>query len=401
MIKRDYYLNQLIKLKDQKVIKVITGIRRSGKSTLLALFRDELKNMGIKSAQIQSFNFEEESNVELRDWRALHQRIAQKLVPDAMNYISLDEIQKVEHFEEAVDSLFVKENVDLYITGSNAFLLSGELATYLTGRYISIHMLPFSFAEYREANSAEMDENKLFMDYLNSSSFPEAVNLSNVDAKLAHNYLKDLYDTIINKDIATRFEIRNQPEFLRVAKYLFANIGNPTSARTVANVLNGTNGNMAHNTVVRYMDYLSQSYLLYPVSRYDVKGKKLLTTNDKYYAVDLGLRQMLLYSSLESDLGHKLENIVYLELLKRNEGEIMVGKADESEVDFIVQKPGGERVYYQVAYHITSEEILQREIRPFVKIRDNYPKILLTLDMINEEYSGIQKVNLVKWLLGK
>ena len=158
---------------------------------------------------------------------------------------------------------------------------------------------------------------------------------------------------------------------------------------------------MAHNTVVRYIDYLSQSYLLYPVSRYDVKGKKLLTTNDKYYAVDLGLRQMLLNSSLESDLGHKLENIVYLELLKRNEGEIMVGKADESEVDFIVQKPGGERVYYQVAYHITSEEILQREIRPFVKIRDNYPKILLTLDMVNEEYSGIQKVNLVKWLLGK
>ncbi|MBR2543916.1 ATP-binding protein [Candidatus Saccharibacteria bacterium] len=401
MIKRDYYLNQLTKLKDQKVIKVITGVRRSGKSTLLQLFRDELKTQGVKRAQIQSFNFEEESNVELRNWRALHRQIEQKLVPDAMNYIFLDEIQKVEHFEEAVDSLFVKENVDLYITGSNAFLLSGELATYLTGRYISIHVLPFSFAEYREAFAEEIDETKLFTDYLSSSSFPEAVNLSKTDTRLAQNYLTDLYDTIVNKDIATRFEIRNHDEFARVTKYLFSNIGNPTSARTVANALAGNNGTLVHNTVVRYLDYLSQSYLLYPVSRYDIKGKKLLTTNDKYYVVDLGLRQLLLGSSLESDLGHKLENVVYLELLKRNVGEIMVGKADETEVDFIVQKPGGERVYYQVAYHIPSQDVLERELRPFTKIRDNYPKIILTLDLVNEEYSGIQKINLIRWLLEK
>ena len=399
MIKRDYYLNQLTKLKDQKVIKVITGVRRSGKSTLLQLFRDELKTQGVKRAQIQSFNFEEESNVELRNWRALHRQIEQKLVPDAMNYIFLDEIQKVEHFEEAVDSLFVKENVDLYITGSNAFLLSGELATYLTGRYISIHVLPFSFAEYREAFAEEIDETKLFTDYLSSSSFPEAVNLSKTDTRLTQNYLADLYDTIVNKDIATRYEIRSHDEFARVTKYLFSNIGNPTSARTVANALAGNNGTLVHNTVVRYLDYLSQSYLLYPVSRYDIKGKKLLTTNDKYYVVDLGLRQLLLGSSLESDLGHKLENVVYLELLKRNVGEIMVGKADETEVDFIVQKPGGERVYYQVAYHIPSQDVLERELRPFTKIRDNYPKIILTLDLVNEEYSGIQKINLIRWLL--
>lgn len=401
MIKRDYYLNQLTKLKDQKVIKVITGVRRSGKSTLLQLFRDELKAQGVKRAQIQSFNFEEESNVELRNWRALHRQIEQKLVPDAMNYIFLDEIQKVEHFEEAVDSLFVKENVDLYITGSNAFLLSGELATYLTGRYISIHVLPFSFAEYREAFAEEIDETKLFTDYLSSSSFPETVNLSKTDTRLAQNYLADLYDTIVNKDIATRYEIRSHDKFARVTKYLFSNIGNPTSARTVANALAGNNGTLVHNTVVRYLDYLSQSYLLYPVSRYDIKGKKLLTTNDKYYVVDLGLRQLFLGSSLESDLGHKLENVVYLELLKRNMGEIMVGKADETEVDFIVQKPGGERVYYQVAYHIPSQDVLERELRPFTKIRDNYPKIILTLDLVNEEYSGIQKINLIRWLLEK
>lgn len=399
MIKRDYYLNQLKKLKDQKIIKVVTGVRRSGKSTLLQLFRDELKAQGVKRAQIQSFNFEEESNFELRDWRALHRQIEQKLVPDAMNYIFLDEIQKVEHFEEAVDSLFVKENVDLYITGSNAFLLSGELATYLTGRYISIHVLPFSFAEYREAFADEIDETKLFLDYLNSSAFPEAVNLSKTDARLAQNYLSDLYDTIVNKDIVTRYEIRNRDEFARVAKYLFSNIGNPTSARAVANTLAGNRGGLVHNTVVRYLDYLVQSYLLYPVSRYDIKGKKLLTTNDKYYVVDLGLRRLLSGSSPESDIGHKLENIVYLELLKRNEGEIMVGKADEAEVDFIVQKPDGNRVYYQVTYHISSQDVLERELRPFAKIRDNYPKIILSLDLVDEEYSGIRKINLIRWLL--
>lgn len=400
MIKRDYYLNQLKLLQDQKLIKVITGIRRSGKSTLLQLFRDELSSQGVKKAQIQALNFEEEQNVKLRDWQELHREIEQKLVPDKMNYIFLDEIQKVEHFEEAVGSLFVKENVDIYITGSNAFLLSGELATYLTGRYISIHMLPLSFVEYREAFPQEDNEYRLFTKYLNSSSFPEAVTLSQVDEKLGQNYLTDLYDTIINKDIVTRYDIRNRIEFENVTKYLFSNIGNPTSARNIANAI-GSSAQTSHPTVARYLDHLVQSYLLYPVSRYDIKGKKLLTTNDKYYAVDLGLRQMLLGASLDSDIGHKLENIVYLELLKRNEGQIMIGKADAKEVDFMVQKPSGERVYYQVAYHITDEEVLHRELDPFVKIRDNYPKILLTLDMLNEEYSGIKKLNLIDWLLEK
>lgn len=400
MIKRDYYLNQLKLLKDQKVIKVITGIRRSGKSTLLQLFRDELKTQGIKKAQIQAFNFEEEQNVDLRDWRKLHQHIESKLVPDQMNYIFLDEVQKVEHFEETVDSLFVKENIDLYITGSNAFLLSGELATLLTGRYISIHMLPFSFAEYREAFPNDDNGIRLFTQYLNSSSFPEVVSLSQIDPKLAENYLSDLYDTIVNKDIATRYEIRNKTEFEKTAKFILSNIGSPTSARNIANTLSD-NGQLTHNTIIRYLNYLTQSYLIYPVSRYDIKGKKILTTNDKYYTVDLGLRQLLLASSTTSDIGHKLENVVYLELLKRNEGQILVGKTDENEVDFIVQKPGGERMYYQVAYHTDTPETLHRELAPFVKIKDNYPKILLTLDLVPEEYSGIRKYNLIDWLLEK
>lgn len=400
MIKRDYYLNQLKLLKDQKVIKVITGIRRCGKSTLLQLFREDLKSQGIKKSQIQSYNFEEEENLELRDWQKLHTKITEKLLPDQMNYIFLDEIQKVEHFEEAVNSLFVKENVDIYITGSNAFLLSGELATYLTGRYITIHLLPFSFAEYKESFPEEENEYRLFTQYLSSSSFPEAVTLSKVDSKLSQNYLRDLYDTIINNDIATRHEIRNLAELERVFRFILSNIGSPTSARNVANIL-GANSQITHQTVLKYLKYMAESYLIYPVKRYDVKGKKLLTTSDKYYTVDLGLRQLLIPTTQESDVGHKLENVVYLELCKRNEGEIVIGKTSDSEVDFVVQKPNGERVYYQVAYHIANEEILHRELSPFIKIRDNYPKILLTLDLVSEEYSGIKKLNLIDWLLEK
>lgn len=400
MIKRDYYLNQLRLLRDQKVIKVITGIRRCGKSTLLQLFREELKNQGIKQSQIQSFNFEEEKNVKLRDWRALHHAIEEKMLKNQMNYIFLDEIQKVEHFEETINSLFTKENIDIYITGSNAFLLSGELATYLTGRYITIHMLPFSFGEYREFFSEEENEYRLFTKYLNSSSFPETIALSRVDNKLSQNYLRDLYDTIVNKDISMRYDIRNHNEFERVFKFILSNIGSPTSARNIANAL-ASSSRITHQTVINYLEYMSESYLVYPVSRYDVKGKKLLTTKDKYYTVDLGLRQLLLPTTLESDIGHRLENIVYLELLKRNEGEIMIGKAGDSEIDFIVQKPSGDRVYYQVAYHATDKETLHRELLPLTRIQDNYPKILLTLDLVAEDYSGIRKLNLVDWLLEK
>ena len=400
MIKRDYYLNQLRLLKDQKVIKVITGIRRCGKSTLLQLFREDLNKQGIKKAQIQSYNFEEEQNVDLRNWQKLHAKIEEKLIPDQMNYIFLDEIQQVEHFEEVVNSLFTKENVDLYITGSNAFLLSGELATYLTGRYITVHMLPFSFAEYRESFPEEDNEYRLFTQYLNSSSFPETVALSKIDLKLSQNYLKDLYDTIVNKDIATRYDIRNRAEFERIFKFILSSIGSPTSARNIANVLQN-NAQITHQTVIRYLEYMAESYLIYPVSRYDIKGKKLLTTNDKYYIVDLGLRQLLLPTDMESDMGHRLENVVFLELLKRNEGEITIGKAGDTEVDFVVQKPSGEKTYYQVAYHVADENTLHRELAPFTKINDNYPKILLTLDLVSEEYSGIKKLNLVDWLLEK
>ncbi|MDR0980000.1 MAG: ATP-binding protein [Candidatus Nomurabacteria bacterium] len=397
---RHEYLEQLKMLQDQKVIKVITGIRRSGKSTLLELFRDYLKAQGVKNKQIQSFNFEEEKNASLLGWRSLHQRIESNLVPTEMNYIFLDEIQKVAKFEEAVDSLFVKENVDIYITGSNAFLLSGELATLLTGRHISIHLLPFSFKEFTQMFPDEQNEDRLFEKYLTSSSFPEAISLSKINEQLSNNYLKNIYDDIVKKDIAERYEIRNENDFERVAKFVFDNIGSQLSARNISNSLKLKNDSIFHGTVINYLQYLAKSYLIYPVSRYDIKGKRLLTTNDKYYVADLGLRNILLGSSPKSDIGHRLENVVFLELLRRNEGEIFVGKNEDQEVDFIVQKPGGERIYYQVAYQVNDRpETLARELAPFQKIRDNYPKILITTDLVPEEFNGVKKVNAVDWLL--
>lgn len=402
MIIRQEYLNQLRLLKDQKVIKVITGIRRSGKSTLLELFRDDLKKQNIAKEQIQFFNFEEEKNVDLRDWRKLHQTIEEKLVQNKMNYIFLDEIQKVDHFEELVNSLFVKKNVDLYITGSNAFLLSSELATLLTGRYISIHLLPFSFKEYTEMYPDETNYDRLFEKYLNSSSFPEVVRLSKVNEELANNYLKDLYNTIVNKDIAKRYNIRNEIDFERTIKFVFDSIGSPLSARNIANALKNESINVFHGTIINYLQYLTKSYMIYPVNRYDIKGKKILITNDKYYVVDLGLRNLLLSDSPKSDIGHRLENVVYLELLRLNKGKIFVGKNEDSEVDFILQMSNGKRVYYQVAYQVNDRpETLKRELAPFFKIKDNYPKILLTMDLVPEEFEGIKKINIVNWLLDK
>lgn len=402
MIIRQEYLNQLRLLKDQKVIKVITGIRRSGKSTLLELFRDDLKKQNIAKEQIQFFNFEEEKNVDLRDWRKLHQTIEEKLVQNKMNYIFLDEIQKVDHFEELVNSLFVKKNVDLYITGSNAFLLSSELATLLTGRYISIHLLPFSFKEYTEMYPDETNYDRLFEKYLNSSSFPEVVRLSKVNEELANNYLKDLYNTIVNKDIAKRYNIRNEIDFERTIKFVFDSTGSPLSARNIANTLKNESINVFHGTIINYLQYLTKSYMIYPVNRYDIKKKKILSTNKKYYVTDLGLRNLLLSDSPKLDIGHCLENVVYLELLRLNKGKIFVGKNEDSEVDFILQMSNGKRVYYQVAYQVNDRpETLKRELAPFFKIKDNYPKILLTMDLVPEEFEGIKKINIVNWLLDK
>jgi predicted AAA+ superfamily ATPase len=401
MVIRENYLRQLRQLRDQKLIKVITGLRRTGKSTLFEQFRGELRSSGVKQKQIQSYNFEEIKNESLLDYKTLHDTIESKLVPDANNYIFLDEIQMVENFERTVDSLFVKENVDLYITGSNAYLLSGELATLLTGRFVSIHVLPFSFAEYRAAFPDEPNETKLFDQFISSSALPEAVNLFQTSPDFVNNYIADLFQTIMEKDIYPRHEIRNKANFTRVVKFMMNNIGKPVSSTNIAAALNRDQDiKINHNTIDRWLGYLADCFLLYPVSRYDIGGKKLLTSNDKYYAVDSGLRSMILSESLGADIGRKLENIVYLELLRRG-GQVWVGKNKDKEVDFVVQKSSGDREYYQVAYHIGDHHgTLERELSPLKRLSDNYPKYIISADFANSEFGGIQKINVVDWLLG-
>jgi predicted AAA+ superfamily ATPase len=402
MIIRDEYLQQLRLLKDKNLIKVITGIRRCGKSTLLELFRQELIKSKISKTQIQFFNFEEEENYDLRDWRAIHKKIESNLVVRKMNYIFLDEVQKIEHFEELVDSLFVKKNIDLYITGSNAFLLSGELATLLTGRYITIHLLPFSFKEYIKLfpNASHSD---LFNKYINSSSLPEAINLSSISTQLSFNYLSDVYETIVKKDIYTRHEIRNKANFERVLKFVLDSVGSFISSRNIAKNLDFSTKKretyINHQTVSSYLDYLSEVYLLYKINRYDIRGKKILKTQDKYYVVDLGFRNLLLGDKSNTDLGHKLENIVFLELKRRPNLNVFVGKYAETEVDFVVENAGGRKVYYKVAWSTVEQQVLDRELSPLQKISDNHPKFLITTDPENVTYEGIQKINIVDWLL--
>lgn len=377
-------------------------MRRVGKSTLLEQFRDELLYSGVLNKQIQFINFEEAKNLKITNWKNLNDTIESKLVNNKMNYIFLDEVQKVDNFEQMVDSLFVKKNTDIYITGSNAFLLSGELATLLTGRYISINVLPLSFLEYTKL-FPKIAKADLFGQYLNSSSLPEAAQLSIDIPELVNKYLLDVYDTVVLKDIKKRNEIRDMANFEKIFKFVLSSVGSFISSRSITDTLNSQLKNnettISHHTVDTYLSYLIETYLLYQVDRYDIKGKKILKTQDKYYTVDLGLRSTLTSGRVDSDLGHKLENLVYLELRRRNVGDIWVGKQDNNEIDFVVQNPVGERSYYQVAYSTQEPETLERELKPFTKIRDNYPKFLITLDLGNIIIDGIQKINIIDWLL--
>ncbi len=400
MIRREEYLNWLKSLQDKQLIKVITGVRRAGKSTLLELFRDELLSQKVKKSQIQFYNFEEEKNTDLRDWRKLHQYIEEKLIPTEMNYVFLDEVQKVEHFEEMAASLATKPNVDLYITGSNAFLLSGELATYLTGRYISLHILPLSFQEYSQLFPDEQNMERLFLQYMNTTAFPEAASILVDNPAAVDVYLQDLYDTILQKDICTRYEIRNTVVFNRIVKFLFDSVGSLVSATNIAAQLEKQGTMISVPTVINYLNYLTKCYILYPANRFEIKGRRLLENNDKYYVVDLGLRQAILGSSISTDIGHRLENVVYLELVRRQNGKVFVGKQRDCEVDFVVQKYGGGLEYYQVAYQVAERpEVLERELRPLRSIQDNYQKMLITMDPMSGDIDGIRQVNVVDWLL--
>ena len=402
-INREDYLSILKNFKDKQIIKVITGIRRCGKSTLLEIFQEYLLKTGVERSQIISINFENSDYEELQDRKKLYEYIKQKLVKGKKTYVFLDEIQNVKDFEKTVDSLFINKDVDLYITGSNAYLFSSELATLLTGRYIEIKMLPLSFKEYVSAFEDKTDLSRKFRDYLRYSSFPQSIDLYKTNPNNINMFLDGIYNTILFKDVMQRKEITDKVVLEKVIKYLYDNIGNRTSLKNICDNLEDIEKNSSYNTISKYVDALLDSYLVYKANRYDIKGKEILKTQEKYYAVDIGLRYYMLGQKSGRDMGHILENIVYLELLRRGY-EVFIGKYDDLEVNFIARKPE-EIVYYQVALTIRENneldnKILERELMPLKKINDNYPKYILTLDDdLDADYDGIRKINAIDWLM--
>ncbi len=397
LLQRTEYLNKLIALRDKQLIKIVTGIRRCGKSTLLELYQNWLKQQGVEDRQVISINFEDIDYEELTDYQKLYSYLKERLVSGKMTYIFLDEIQHVKDFPRVVDSLFIKKNVDLYLTGSNAYMLSSEIATLISGRYVQIEMLPLSFREYMESTGSMEDRNIKYVEYLESSSFPYALELKGQPNEL-RDYLEGIYNTILVKDIVSRKKITDTMMQKSILRFVFDNIGRPLSSKKIADTMTSDGRKIDAKTVERYLEALSESYIIYQAKRYNIKGKQYLKTLEKYYVVDIGLRFMLL-GSRQADAGHILENLVYLELLRRGY-DIWVGKVDEYEVDFVAQNSRG-TTYFQVALSVRNEQTLERELRPLMEIRDHYPKFILTLDDDPEaQYDGIRRVNARDWLLG-
>ena len=407
-IDRKEYLDFLVKSKDRQIIKVVSGVRRCGKSTLFEIYKDFLLENGVEKNQIISINFEDMDYEELIDYKKLYEYIKSKMIEDKRNYIFLDEIQHVDKFEKVVDSLFIKENTDLYITGSNAYFMSSELATLLSGRYIELKMLPLSFKEYYQAKleyeKMEQKENRTlktliqyYNEYIVNSSFPYTLQLDS-DLKNIYEYLSGIYNSVLLKDIVARLKISDVMRLESVVKYIFDNIGNLTSLSKIANTLTSMGRKTDAKTIEKYIRGLTDSLLVHEVSRYNIKGKEFLSTLSKYYVADLGLRQMIL-GNRNIDMGHILENVIYLELLRRK-GNVYVGQFDKNEIDFVVIN-SNEIEYYQVALTVLDENTLKRELDAFKNIKDNYPKYLITLDdvMVNTDYDGIKVVNALEWLL--
>ena len=407
-IDRKEYLDFLVKSKDRQIIKVVSGVRRCGKSTLFEIYKDFLLENGVAKNQIISINFEDMDYEELTDYKKLYEYIKSKMIQNKRNYIFLDEIQHVDKFEKVVDSLFIKENTDLYITGSNAYFMSSELATLLSGRYIELKMLPLSFKEYYQAKleyeKLEQKENRIsktliqyYNEYIVNSSFPYTLQLDS-DLKNIHEYLSGIYNSVLLKDIVARLKISDVMRLESVVKYIFDNIGNLTSLSKIGNTLTSMGRKTDAKTIEKYIRGLTDSLLVHEVSRYNIKGKEFLSTLSKYYVADLGFRQMIL-GNRNIDMGHILENVIYLELLRRK-CNVYVGQFDKNEIDFVVIN-SNEIEYYQVALTVLDENTLKREQDAFKNIKDNYPKYLITLDdvMVNTDYDGIKVVNALEWLL--
>ncbi|MBS1739012.1 MAG: ATP-binding protein [Bacteroidetes bacterium] len=401
---RTEYVNKLLSYKDQDLIKVVSGLRRSGKSTLLEMYRDLLKKQGVKNNQIVFLNFE---NFELRqflnDLDGLYSFIIEQLDLSKPCYVFLDEVQNIKEFERLVDGLFVKPNIDVYITGSNAHLLSGELATLLSGRYIEISILPFSFKEYLTARNIDVANKYLsyptyFYEYVNETSLPKGVELRKGGFDKIYEYLEAIYKTIVEKDITQRHQINDKRAFENITKFVASNIGSPLSPGNIAKTLKQDGQNIHNTTVERYLDYLVSSFVFYKVSRFDLKGRKQLATQEKYYLVDTGLLNILTGKERTTDRGHILENIVYLELLRRG-NKIWTGTSRSNEVDFVCKTKTGDIEYYQVAWQMASESTVEREFGALGKINDNYPKFLLTTDDFTQDRNGIKHLNVFHWLL--
>lgn len=401
LIERKTYLDSLKSLKDKKVIKVVTGIRRCGKSTLFDLFCNYLISSGIDENNIIRINFESPDFAQLDGYLKVYNFIKEKLNPVGMNYIFLDEVQNVPEFQKAVDGLFLLNNCDVYITGSNAFLLSGELATLLSGRYIDIKMQPLSFAEYVSSFNNSSDLMNKYRNYIQYGSFPYILQLDK--EKDIRSYLEGIYNTVILKDVVARKKISDVAMLESVIRFLFDNIGNPSSSTKIANTMTSANRKISFHTVENYINALMDSFIIYKANRYDVKGKQYLSTGAKYYLCDIGLRYYLL-GTKPADVGHILENVIYLELLRREE-EVYVGKCGDSEIDFVTVT-AGEKKYYQVAYTVInsndSSSTLERELKPLLSVKDSFSKYLITMDNVpNATHDGIKQLYALDWLLEK
>lgn len=401
-IERKQYMQQLRDLKDQNIIKVITGVRRCGKSTLLTMFSEELINNGVDAKQIQFYNFEDLDILSIGDIFQIHTHIKERLVANKPNYIFLDEIQNVKDFQRLIDSLYIKPNVDVYITGSNAYMLSGELATLLTGRYVEINLLPLQFTEYYNfiiSKSPNLSKKEILANFIHFGGMPEYIKQLSINEKQADLFAQSILKTIIEKDIFQRLNITNKHDFNKIVDFIFDSVGSYVSPRSISDTLRSSGTVVDKETVAKYLDALCEAYLIYKVPRFEIKGKGLLQTLNKYYVVDPCFAKVRLKKAVLKDRSHWLENMVYLELLRRNK-EVFIGKRLNMEVDFVAVDYNDYTSYYQVAWTTENPETLERELASLKAIKDSTPKYLLTTDVdFNPVYDGIRKLNVIDWML--
>ena len=402
LIERKQYMQQLRNLKDQNIIKVISGVRRCGKSTLLMMFADELIHNGVQQEQIQFYNFEDLDTLAIGDIYQIHTHIKERLVEDKPNYIFLDEVQNIKEFQRLVDSLYIKPNVDVYITGSNAYMLSGELATLLTGRYVEINLLPLQFSEYYDYNilkSPNLQKIDTLANFIHYGGIPEYIKQLQVGEKQADLFADSILKTIIEKDIFQRLGITNKHDFNKILDFIFDSVGSYVSPRSISDTLRTQGTVVDKQTVAKYLDAMCDAYLIYKVPRFEIKGKGLLQTLNKYYVVDPCFAKVRLKKGILKDRSHWLENMVYLELVRRNK-DVFIGKRNSFEVDFVAIDNNGYTSYYQVAWTTENPDTLGRELASLKAIKDSNPKYLLTTDMdFNPVYDGIRKLNVIDWIL--